>query len=165
DNASAGTFLLTPLLITGNAQFIALIPDNIQVLDSERPLFLQSNTLSGLVFVKVMYNNQIFSYLPVLINTPEGIEAWKENTKLMSCLKITISFLFTWGCLKSRDPSLRDPTPALQGKRGKRRKKRFVNILIISGSIFRHCKEERRSNPGAGENRTVCARIASPRSQ
>jgi hypothetical protein len=35
-----------------------------------------------------MYNNKILSYLPVLINTPEGIEAWKENTKLMTALTL-----------------------------------------------------------------------------
>jgi hypothetical protein len=35
----------------------------------------------------VQYGNQLIGYLPLLINTPAGIETWKQNKKLTSALK------------------------------------------------------------------------------
>jgi hypothetical protein len=35
---------------------------------------------------KISYNNNLLTYLPILINTPEGIALRKQNEKLMAAL-------------------------------------------------------------------------------
>ncbi|MDR2191096.1 MAG: hypothetical protein LBP53_08280 [Candidatus Peribacteria bacterium] len=58
-----------------------------QVLDGERTLFLQSTASTGLALVHIQYGNITLATLPILINTPEGIAARKENKKLMEALQ------------------------------------------------------------------------------
>jgi hypothetical protein len=51
-------------------------------------VFLQSTTSTGFTLVRVQYGDETLALLPLLINTPEGIAAWKENTKLMTALQL-----------------------------------------------------------------------------
>jgi hypothetical protein len=57
-------------------------------LEEERSIFLQSTANTGLCLVRIQYGDNMLAILPLLINTPEGIAAWKENTKLMTALQL-----------------------------------------------------------------------------
>ncbi|MDR2415742.1 MAG: hypothetical protein LBD75_03950 [Candidatus Peribacteria bacterium] len=49
---------------------------------------MQSTANTGLCLVRIQYGDNMLAILPLLINTPEGIAAWKENTKLMTALQL-----------------------------------------------------------------------------
>jgi hypothetical protein len=85
---NGGNFLITPITITGNTQFLSFSPHQIQIIDNERNIFVQSSAATGLVLAKISYNNNLLTYLPILINTPEGIALRKQNEKLMTALHL-----------------------------------------------------------------------------
>jgi hypothetical protein len=67
---------------------VSLTPDKIQTLDGERSVFLQTKSATGIALVKVQYGAEFLQYIPLLINSPEGIAEWKQDEKLMTALKM-----------------------------------------------------------------------------
>jgi len=86
-SSSGGTFLITPITASvGTNEILTLLPESLQVLDTERTLFLQSNDATGLVILTLQYNGKSLARIPILINTPEGISERKANEKLINAL-------------------------------------------------------------------------------
>lgn len=80
-------FLSNPITLTGNAQFLSFTPESIQVLDTERKVFIQTTGATGLALVQVTYGTKVLAQLPLLINTPEGIALRKQNERLVAALR------------------------------------------------------------------------------
>jgi hypothetical protein len=79
---------LSPITVSGNADFLSFTPERIQVLEGERNVFIQSASHTGIVLVNVKYGEKVLARLPILINTAAGIEERKQNEQLMRALEL-----------------------------------------------------------------------------
>jgi hypothetical protein len=82
-----GLFLSTPISVSGGTGLITFIPDKIQVLDSERKIFLQTTSSTGVALVKVTYGESVLASYLLFINTPEELTILKQNNNLMTLLQ------------------------------------------------------------------------------
>ncbi|MDR0651300.1 MAG: hypothetical protein LBG59_08105 [Candidatus Peribacteria bacterium] len=57
-------------------------------MEEERSVFLQSTVTTGFTLIRIQYGDETLAIFPLLINTPEGIATWKENTTLMTALRL-----------------------------------------------------------------------------
>lgn len=85
-NLTWWTLLSRPINVSASNANLTISPSNIQVLLSDRTVFLQSNSNTWFVIVSVKYWNTVLRRFPVLIWNKEEIEQWKSNTKLMKAL-------------------------------------------------------------------------------
>ena len=85
---NGGQFLKDPINFSFNSQLLSVTPSRIQSLEGERNVFIQSNAGTGLALFEVKYGDKRLTYLPILINDKEWIEAWRQNEKLMLALEL-----------------------------------------------------------------------------
>ena len=84
---SNGKFLREAITIKGNEQLLLISPSSFQLLEDSRTSFLQSNSATGLVLISIQYGNQLLTRFPIIIDTLEAIEIWKQNKKLIAAFE------------------------------------------------------------------------------
>jgi hypothetical protein len=85
--AGGGLFLSAPITISGGSGLLIASPEKIQVLESERKIFLQTTTSTGLALVNVNYGEKTLASYLLFVDTPEHLALLKQNEKLVNLLQ------------------------------------------------------------------------------